>query len=105
MNQQAWTLLGILLGAGAGAVGAYAGWKRSRSPGTESLPLWVATATLGLTVGLVAVIAWLQMDPARRLILLLPVVLLGHWFARQVRAIRAARKRKPDEHRERCQGK
>ncbi len=97
--------MGILLGCGAGVLGAYAGWKRASSPGPASSAPWVAVVTIGLTLGLGAVVARVQLDPARRLILLLPVVLLGHWFVRQVRAIRVARGRKSEGYRERCQRK
>jgi hypothetical protein len=95
--------MGILLGTGAGMLGAYAGWRRAWSPGAASFPRWVAAATLGFALGLGAVVTRIQSDPATRLILLLPVVLLGYWFVRQVRAIRVSRGKKSEDHRGRCQ--
>jgi hypothetical protein len=105
MNQQAWVWIGLVLGAAAGALGAYAGWRRAGGSESDSPRLWVAATTLGLALGLGAVIARIRLDPAHRLILLLPVVLLGYWFIRQARAIRVARGRRSEEHRERCHRK
>jgi len=105
MNQQAWIWTGILLGSAAGILGAYAGWKRASGSEAASPALWVASVTLGLILGLGAVVTRVRLDPARRLILALPVVVLGYWFVRQVLAIRIARGRKSEDSQERCQRK
>ena len=101
MNQQVWIWLGVCLGAGAGILGAYAGWRKACRPGTGPTPLWVAATTLGLAAGLGAVILQVTRDPARLLLLSLPVVFLGLWFAWQLKAIQAARGRKPRHQRAR----
>jgi len=97
--------IGIGLGAAAGMFGAYTGWRRASRPEPDSPRLWVAVATLGLALGLGVVVAMIRMDPAHRLILFLPVILLGYWFTRQAKAIRAARGGESEDSRERCHRK
>jgi len=105
VSQQAWVWLGIVLGAVAGMLGAYAGWRRAGGSQSDSPRLWIAAATLVLALGLGVVVAMLRLDPAHRLVLLLPVVLLGYWFTRQVKAIRTARSRESGDSGERCHRK
>jgi uncharacterized membrane protein len=60
----------------------------------------VVTLVLALSLGVVA--SRIRLVPARRLILFLPVILLGHWFIQQVKAIRAKRRKESEGDRERC---
>jgi hypothetical protein len=64
--------------------------------------MWVAAAVLDLAAGLGFVVSRIHVTAAGRLLLLLPVVFLGHWFIRQVKAILAARYTEPRDERERC---
>lgn len=105
MNQEAWIWTGVLLGAAAGMLGAYVGCMRASRPEADSPQAWVACATLGLALGLGAVVTRIRLDAAHRLVLLLPVLLLGYWFIRQVGSIRRARGKESAENQERCHQK
>lgn len=102
---QPWIWTGMVLGILAGLLGAYAGWRSAGGSQAKSPRVWVAVVTLVLTLGLGIVVLRIGPDTACRSVLLLPVLLLGHWFIRQVRAIRAARARESGDDRERCHGK
>ena len=102
VSQHAWIWIGTVLGTAAGLLGAYAGWKRAGVSRPDSPRVWVAVATLVLALGLGGVVFRIRLDPAHRIILLLPVAALGYWFIWQVRAIHAARGKEAEDTEERC---
>jgi len=105
VSRAAWIWIGLILGSGAGVLGAYVGWKRSRAGESDPPRMWVAAVTLALALSLGAVVSRIRLGPSHRLLLLLPVMLLLYWFTRQVRAIRAARGKGPGDATRRCQRK
>jgi hypothetical protein len=97
-----WIWVGVVLGILAGLLGAYVGLRSARASQPKSPRVWVAVATLVLTLGLGIVVLRIRPGSAYGLILFLPVIFLGHWFMRQVKVIRAARADESEGDRGRC---
>ena len=104
-SQETWIWTGVVLGVAAGLLGAYAGWKSAGGSRSGSASVGVAGVTLVLALGLGVVTSRIRLDPAHRLILLLPVAVLGYWFIRQVIAIHAARGGESGDDHGRCHRK
>ncbi len=92
VSQHGWVVVGIILGAAAGVLGAYAGWRQAAGPAGTRPPRWIAALTLVLGLGLGAVALSMSVGHLQRALLLLPSATLGLWFVFQVRAIREAGK-------------
>jgi hypothetical protein len=96
-----WIAVGVLTGASAGILGAYAGWRRSR--GEHAKAVNTGTALLTLLLALAAGLAVFKVKTSwqyRAFLILAPAFLL-HWFVRQVRTVRAGRNRQCSSERHR----
>jgi hypothetical protein len=88
--QRLWILLGICLGAGAGIMGAYVGWRQASGIPSRRFMITSAVLTLIFAIGLGTVALAVKTTWEFHVLLLLPSALLGYWFLRQVLSIRAA---------------
>lgn len=88
--QRFWIVVGICLGAGAGIMGAYVGWRRASGTPSRRFMITIAVLTLIFAIGLGTVALAVKTTWEFHVLLLLPPALLGYWLLRQVFAIRAA---------------